>query len=119
MKIFLDENISILTVNFIKMLGFKVEHAKTAGLSGANDKEIAEYARKNKAILVTKDLEFGNILIYPEKTHHGLLIIRLPNHYKTTQIIKILINFLENIKPKILENAITILEVGRYRIRRF
>ncbi|MBI5066304.1 DUF5615 family PIN-like protein [Candidatus Woesearchaeota archaeon] len=119
MKFFLDENISISVVNFIKILGFEVEHARTAGLSGATDKEISEYAKKNKAILVTKDLEFGNILIYPEKSHHGLLILRLPNYYKTAQLVKILVNFLENIKPKILESAITILEVGRYRIRRF
>ena len=67
--------------------GFETEHAKTSGLRGATDKEIAKYALKQKKILVTKDLEFGSLLLYPPGSHYGLIVIRVPFNFKKATIL--------------------------------
>lgn len=118
MKFFIDENLPLSIVDLLKSRGFNAEHVRTSGLSGATDKEIAEYAKKQKAILVTKDLEFGSLILYPENSHYGLLILRLPNHFTAKQIILLLKKFFSKIKPHLLINTLTVLEVGKYRMRR-
>lgn len=85
---------------------------------GSSDNKIAEYAKKQKAILVTKDLEFGSLLIYPESSHYGLLVLRLPNNFTAKKMNEILEEFLKSIKVEELVNSITVLEIGRYRIRK-
>jgi len=116
-RFFLDENMPKSSAKMLENFGFEVEHARSAGLKGEPDKEIAKYAKEQKAILVTKDLDFGNVLLYDKDSHYGLLIIRLPHDYSAKQITDKLKKFINNIDVKDLVDKITILELGRYRIR--
>ena len=118
MKFFLDENIPISTREILTKLGFEVEHCKNSKLKGSSDKLIAEYCKKQKLVLVTRDLEFGSLLIYPKEYHYGLLVLRLPNSFTAKKINETMEEFLKNIKYEELINSITILEVGRYRVRK-
>jgi len=118
MKFFLDENMPLSVVDAIRNIGFEAEHVKTVGLQGSTDKEIANHARKNNAILVTKDLEFGGRTLYPKGSHYGLLVLRLPHFFTARQIIEAITNFLTEVRPEILENAVVVLELGRYRMRK-
>lgn len=115
MKFFLDENVPLSAIDAIRNLGFEVEHARSAGLGGRPDREIANYAKKRRAVLVTK---FGSLALYPKNAHHGLLVLRLPHYYTASQIAEALKAFLTKISPEALTGSITVLEAGRYRIRR-
>jgi len=116
-KFFLDENIPNSSIEVLEELGYEVEHARTAGFKGSSDDEIARYAKEEEAILVTRDLDFGNVLWYPEGSHHGVLIIRLPHDYTAKQITEKIKEFVEKIEVEKLVGHITILELGRYRMR--
>ena len=117
MKFFLDENLPLSTVDIFRKMGFEVEHVGMVGLKGANDKDIAAYAKKSEAILITKDVEFGNILFYPSGSHYGLVILRLPYTFTTDKINVSLGNFLKEIDRNLLVNSIIVLELGRFRRR--
>ena len=54
MKVLLDEMYAGLK-EYFEMLGYDVLTAQEAGLKGAKDKDIVEYARMNGLILVTQD----------------------------------------------------------------
>ena len=118
MKFFLDENLPLSLSEVFTESGFETEHAKTSGLRGATDKEIAKYALKQKKILVTKDLEFGSLLLYPQGSHYGLIVIRVPFNFKTDQIKRVVKNFISKTHAADLINTITIVEVGKYRSRK-
>ncbi len=118
MKILLDENLSLSLVIELTKLGHKVEHVCDVGLRGTSDVVIAKYAKKQKFILVTKDIEFGSLLLYPEGSHYAVVIVRLPPFYNKNQLTKAITIFFKTIKEKEIVNAITILQVGRYRIRK-
>ena len=118
MKFFLDSNLPYSSVDIFKNFNHDVQHARNIGMANAPDNKIIEYAKKHKRILVTKDLGFGNILNYPIKSHCGVIILRLPFYYTAKQINNALSRFLKYIKEKDIKNAITILEISRYRTRR-
>ena len=54
MKLLLDEMFAGLK-EFFEILGWEAITVQEAGLKGAKDKEIVEYAKKNNLILVTQD----------------------------------------------------------------
>ena len=117
MKFFLDANLPYSSKEVLEKFA-EVIHTRDVGLSNASDKEIIDYASKNKLVLVTKDLEFANILIYPIKSHYGVIALRLPNYFTAKQINKSLKEFLDSVNVKELENSVTIVELGRYRTRK-
>ncbi|HLC90765.1 MAG TPA: DUF5615 family PIN-like protein [Candidatus Nanoarchaeia archaeon] len=117
MKIILDENLPLSLIDVLEQLGFETEHVKNI-MRGAPDKKIAAYAKQEKAILITKDLELGSLKVYPKGSHYGLVILRLPYFFTTEQIKKIVINFLTTINVQDLINSLIIVEVGKYRIRK-
>ncbi len=62
MRFLVDENISRKWVLMLKINGYEVEHWLDVGQRGATDLEIMNYARDNRAIVLTCDLDFGDIL---------------------------------------------------------
>ena len=118
MKILLDENLPLSLVDDLTKLGHKVDHICTVGLRGADDETIAKYAKKQKAILVTKDIELGSLLLYPSGSHYAVVIVRLPPFYNKHKLTTTITTFFKTMKEREIINAITILQVGRYRIRK-
>jgi predicted nuclease of predicted toxin-antitoxin system len=77
-----------------------------------------QYAKNHQLILITKDLHFGNINVYPPELHHGIIVLRLPFFFSSNQISRVIVNFLKTIDKKDLENALTIVKIEGYRIKK-
>ncbi len=118
MRFFLDANLPISTTYIFEGLNLEAIHARKVGLGKATDDQIIKYALKNNSILVTKDMDFTNITKFPIKEHNGIIVLRLPNYFTASQINNSLRDFLISTKNKDLTNAITIVKLGRYRIRK-
>ena len=117
MKFFLDANIPHSALEIFKELNLKCEHARDVGLGRADDIEVMNYAIKDNSVLITKDLEFANLMIFPIESHYGVVVVRLPPFFKASQFVNILRDFLQSIDVKDLKNALAIVKVGRYRIK--
>ncbi len=117
MKFLLDENLPRSAALQLKKLGIDAEHSSNVGLRGSSDKQIAEYSKRQKAILITKDLEFGSLIFYSKDAHQGVLVVRLPNYFRSDKIIEHLTTFLTQFKYSDLMSKVTVLELGRYRMR--
>jgi len=85
-------------------------------LGPAKDDEVFDYANKNKLVLVTRDLGFGEM--YTVKGGYGLILVRLPYHFTAEKINKVFNTFLKDVKAEELKNAIVVIERERYRIRK-
>lgn len=60
MKLLLDEMYAGLK-EYFEILGWDVLTVQDAGLQGAKDREIIEYAKKNNMLLVTQDQKPANL----------------------------------------------------------
>ncbi len=118
MKLLLDENLPLSFVEELMKLGFSVEHVRKIGLRGKSDQEIARYALQQKAVIITKDVEFGSFVLYPKGSHYGVIVLRVPSFCKKGQLFLVLKTFLMSIVLEDLAKSVVILQVGKYRIRR-
>ncbi|HLD77457.1 MAG TPA: DUF5615 family PIN-like protein, partial [archaeon] len=95
-----------------------VEDVRDIGLGHASDAAILRAAKASGSIVVTRDLGFGNPEQHPLSAHAGVVILRLPSSFNARQTAAVLADFLKEAKSAPLEGAVTIVELGRYRIRR-
>jgi hypothetical protein len=65
---------------------------------------------------VTRDTDFSETLRYPK--HPGAIILRLPHTYASKQINERLLSFMTSISDYDLMNAIVVVQLSRYRVRK-
>jgi len=114
-KFLLDADMPRSSAEVIRALGYDVEDVRDLGMRYAEDREIIEYSRKTGRIVITRDLDFGDVLRYPN--HPGAIILRLPSEYTAKELNDVLREFLSSVEGQILRKAIIIVELGRYRRR--
>ncbi len=84
MKIFVDENIPVLTVQTLRNLGHEVLDIRGTSDEGMQDEVLWQKIQKEKRLIITTDKGFSQ---YRNQSHFGILIIRLkqPNRSKIHQ----------------------------------
>ena len=79
MKIKLDENIPHSVRRRISAEALDIDTVLDEGLGGRRDHEVWTAAQAAGRFLVTQDLDFSDTRKFAPGTHHGLLIVRLPD----------------------------------------
>lgn len=83
MKIKLDENLPARLVSFLIQHGHDVDTVPSEGLAGKDDGVVWEAAQADGRFFITQDLDFSDVRRYTPGTHHGLLLVRLPQPGRT------------------------------------
>ncbi len=102
MKIIVDENIPLMTVRALRMMGHDVRDIRGTPEEGMPDDALWEMTQREERLLITTDKGFTQYRMLP---HHGALIIRLrrPNRHKIHQrIIQALGQFSDTEWPGLL-----------------
>lgn len=115
MKFLIDADSPHSLIEVFRSHGHDAVHVRDV-LGSATDDEIFEYASKNSYVIVTRDLGFGDRFL--KEKGFGLLLIRLPYHFTADKINKVFDEFLKEVDTKMLINSITVIELGKYRIRK-
>lgn len=95
--------------------GYKAVQARQV-LGSATDEEIYNYAQDKGYIIVTRDLGFAEMFL--KKKGVGLILTRLPYYFTVDKISKVFDELLKGINAKELTNSLTVLELGKYRIKK-
>lgn len=119
LKFLLNANISHETAEFLKSMGYEVKTVAQFGLETAEDVKIVEKAVKEKMIIITLDLDFGNIFYFSTKEKIWIIVLRLKN--QTVGSVNKTLKWL--LETKILEkreskNTLMIIREKGIRIRR-
>ena len=114
-----DEQLPSALASAIIALGHGAITVSQAGLRGAPDDEVLEYARQNGAVLVTSDRGFGNIRTYPLGSHAGIILLRLEPRIAYPRIIHRLIAVLAGLSVDRLTGALCVISPTTVWIRRF
>lgn len=76
-KLLLDANISPETAIFLRMHGFNVKSLIEEKLGYIMDAEVAALAIKEHRIIITFDLDFGELYYFSTKKRFSAIILRL------------------------------------------
>lgn len=79
MKFLLDMGISPNTVGFLQRLGHQAVHLQQQSLHRLSDSEILKKARAEGSILLTHDLDFGDLLAASGANLPSVVVFRLRN----------------------------------------
>ena len=96
-KFLLDANLSPITAEFLRNLGFDSTSILEEKLHYMTDEEIVEKAKKEKRIIITSDQDFADLWYYKEKGKIGIIRIRTKNQ-TPEHVEEILKKFFDNPK---------------------
>jgi len=116
MKFLLDMPISPKTEAFLCQQGHQAVRVDKLGMQTATDKDIFTYALREDMVIITMDLDFGEILAYVKATKPSIIIFRLPNP-SPSHVNDILANALPRIEEALSSGSIVVIEESRIRVK--
>ena len=118
-SVLLDENISPEVCVYLRSVRaeWNVLHIRDAGLRGAADTAIFNWAQAHGCIVITFDEDFADARMYPAGTHAGVVRLRVwPTTVENT--VSALARLLALNRDDELAGALTIIDDNRIRIRK-
>jgi len=115
LRILVDEDMPRPTAGLLQSLSIDAIDLRDVGLKGATEAEVFGYAQKQEMIIISRDKEFGNEISAGNPSWNYL--VQLPYIFIRQQILDAVKRFFVEVERNKLLNNLTILEVGRYRIR--
>src|SRR3989344_1502979 len=113
-KFFADECIPTDIVSALRQEGFEITTVKEAGLTGADDDVVFDFALDRGLILLTFDRGFGDIFRFNISKTTGIIIV-LINRMSKKDIVSIITNFILFSKDRDLSGQLAL--VGKSKIR--
>lgn len=105
------------TVQLLRSEGHTVVTLKELEKQEATDDEVLGITQSLDAVLVTNDLDFSNILLYPPSSHAGIIVLRID--YRTmARVHQALRDLLQRFDRDALRGALVIVSSRGWRIRR-
>ena len=116
MKFLLDMGITPNAVAFLQRLGHQAVHLQQQALHRLRDAEILEKARVEGSVLLTHDLDFGDLLAASGASLPSVVIFRLRN-MRPEQVNRHLLKILSQHLDALEHGAIITVTEGQARIR--
>ena len=114
MKLLADENVDRPIVERLRQSGYQVK-AIAEIAPGATDEEVLSIALRERAVLLTADKDFGEIVFHQRKTLQGVILIRLSG-LPPSQKAEVVAMALERHGAK-MEQAFTVITPKAVRVR--
>ncbi len=112
LKLLIDENVRGQVFTFLQDAGYDLKKLP----AGVSDSEIAKCAAEEGRVIVTHDLDFSNISVYPPQYYAGIVVLRISPPLANT-ILTALSNLFRTLKPEEFDKRLIILEPDGFRIR--
>lgn len=116
MKFLADMGVSIRVVEWLRAEGHDARHLREEGLQRLPNGAIFEKADDENRILLTFDLDFGEIVALSGKRRVSVVIFRLRDARSVRQIAR-LTKVIAESSHALVEGAVVVVEDGRHRVR--
>lgn len=117
MQFLADMGISQSVVAWLRVRDHDVAHLRDRGLQRLPNGQIYQIAAAERRIILTFDVDFGEILAHTSDAQVSVILFRL-NNTTSPVVIKRLKIALSNASDALSEGAIVLVEDARLRIRR-
>lgn len=116
MRFLADMGVSQQVVEWLRINGHEAVHLRDEGLQRLPNGEIFQKAGREQRIVLTFDLDFGEILAASGGQIVSVILFRLRNT-RTSFVIQRLDEVLNHTSADLSQGAIVIVEDGRHRVR--
>ena len=116
MKLLIDMNLSPRWVEAFGLAEFDAEHWSTIGSRSASDAEIMAFAYQHNCVVVTNDLDFGDMLAANNGNKPSVVQIR-SDELRPEFIARQVIAALTQMRAELAEGALITVDPKRVRLR--
>jgi predicted nuclease of predicted toxin-antitoxin system len=116
MQFLLDMGLSVRVTEWLRTQGHDAVHLREEGLQTLEDDEIFAKAAAEGRVVLTFDLDFGEIAAVSGSRIVSIIILRL-NSARAEYVIKRLSAVLPMVGPALVAGSIVTIEDSRHRIR--
>jgi predicted nuclease of predicted toxin-antitoxin system len=117
MRFLADMGVSMRVVDWLRSEGHDVLHLRDQGLQRLPNGTIFRKAKREERIVVTFDLDFGEIVAASQGQIVSVVLFRLRNA-RSAHVIARLEVVLNESSAQLAEGAIVVVEESRHRVRR-
>ena len=117
MRLLLDMNMPAEFAGQLQTIGHDAVHALDAGFGGRPDADIFEHAARENRIVVTFDLDFGEIAAVARYPGPGVILLRLRSIRRSRLWERLVVGIAQATAP-LEAGAIVLVEDARIRVRR-
>ncbi len=117
MRFLADMGVSQQVVEWLRTKGHDAVHLRDEGLQRLPDSEIFQKAAREQRIVLTFDLDFGEILAASAGQIVSVVLFRLRNT-RADFVIQRLDDVLKQSSTELLQGAIILVEDSRHRVRK-
>ena len=120
MRLLIDECVLGETSKLLRESGFPVITIQELDKTSATNGTVIDIANKERSVIVTGDLDFSNVLLYPPASHHGIIVLRprLDTPQAINDVHKVLLHLLKELNPSEIERSLIIVDRNKYRIKK-
>ena len=116
MRFNVDDNLPDDIAEALQARGHDVETVYGEGLRGKEDPAIAVRCQQEGRTIVTLDLDFANITVYPPDEYPGLIVLRVADQSRA-HVLQVFTHVLNLIDQEPLPGHLWIVEEHQVRIR--
>ena len=116
MRFKVDENLPAELASILRDSDLEADTVTAENLSGADDKMILERCQAEDRVLITLDLDFANVRVYPPKSHSGIIVFR-PSTQDKPHLIELLRRLIPVFAVRSPAQQLWIVEPDRIRYR--
>jgi len=116
MKFKTDENLPSEVVDLLNRHGHDAVSVFDQQLAGHPDQDVAIVCRYEERVIVTLDLDFSDIRVYPPQDYYGIIVLR-PNAQTVVRIERLVTRALAALEDQAIARRLWIVEEHRIRIR--
>ena len=117
MKFLADMGVSMTTVMALRNLGHDAVHLREQGLMRMEDPEIVAKARTEERIVLTFDLDFGEIMALSRRPSLTVVLFRMRNQTPSA-VTPRLVQVIQECSAELAAGAFVTVEDQGYRLRR-
>ncbi len=116
MQFKIDENLHTDTAGLLRQHGHDVLTVFDQGLQGSLDTDVASICQQEARAIVTLDLDFSDIRVYPPADYHGIIVLRL-NEQSRASVLQALGRIIPLFGTEPLAGRLWIVDEHQVRIR--
>ncbi|HBC43907.1 MAG TPA: hypothetical protein DCZ88_18965 [Pseudanabaena sp.] len=116
MKLLADMGVSQTVVRSLRAIDYDAKHLREEGLQCLLDMLIIEKAKNEARVILTFDLDFGDLMAASKDKLPSVIIFRLKNT-SPQFVFNRLVNVLQNCADELTMGAVIIVSDERYRLR--
>jgi predicted nuclease of predicted toxin-antitoxin system len=117
MRFLADAGISPKTVEFLKQLGHETTHVRTLGMQRAPDAHVIALARADGSVVLSFDLDFGDLLALGVTDKPSVILFRLADE-RAESVNRRLSTVLNEQGTELESGALILVQDTRYRVRK-